>query len=488
VIRPLRLIATLTKALGVAGALMCLSLSPQGMPEVTGQAVAQTAQKSTASKRTTSSSAKRTTSTKKTTSSRSSTKKTTTRKTTTQKTTAKKTSSSTKAKSSDVSEARRNELQSQQKSLQEQLGSLKKQLSQAEASQTEASDALAASEEAISKANRRLRELGNERSRVERRLKELREQELAVTGQLTSAEKQTRAIARAQFLNSRRQSWQTLIAGTNPHEVARDAASLQYLARAQEKAVNQLSRQQADIHSVSEETQSQRKELASIESNEKKGREQLVKEQQTRKETLEKLKKQISEQRASIDKLERDQQRLGELVANIDKVLAQRKAEAERKAREARKKQPASGKVSVGGKGAGAFAAQRGKLLMPALGKIVGRYGQARANVSGKSTTWRGLMIQARQGSDVLACANGQVVFSDWLRGFGNMIILDHGDGYLSIYANNESLYKSVGDTVTRGETIASVGNTGGEEKPGLYFELRRNGQPLNPLSWIGKD
>ncbi|HIU37354.1 MAG TPA: peptidoglycan DD-metalloendopeptidase family protein [Candidatus Aphodousia faecigallinarum] len=436
-----------------------------------GVACAQTTQKksNTVKKNTRSTSAKRTTTSRNT------------------KSTAKR--NTAKTTSSDVSEKRRNELQNQQKSLQEQLGSLKKQLSQAEASQSEASDALAASEEAISKANRKLRELGNERTRVENRLKELREQELSVSGQLTSAEKQNRAIARAQFLNSRRQSWQTLIAGTNPHEVARDAASLQYFARAQQKEVNQLSKQQADIHSVSQETQSKRKELANIEANEKKGREQLMREQQTRKQTLEKLKKQISEQRASIDKLERDQQRLGQLVANIDKVLAQRKAEAERRAQEARKKQPASGKVSVGGKKpTGAFAKQRGKLLMPALGKITGRYGQARANASGKSTTWRGLMIQARQGSDVLACANGQVVFSDWLRGFGNLIIVDHGDGYLSIYANNESLYKSVGDKVSRGETIASVGNTGGEERPGLYFELRRNGQPFNPLPWIGKD
>lgn len=468
---PRHLLTSLFKALSLASALVCLSLSPMFFHGESGVACAQTTQKksNTVKKNTRSTSAKRTTTSRNTQS------------------TAKR--NSAKTTSSDVSEKRRNELQNQQKSLQEQLGSLKKQLSQAEASQSEASDALAASEEAISKANRKLRELGNERTRVENRLKELREQELSVSGQLTSAEKQNRAIARAQFLNSRRQSWQTLIAGTNPHEVARDAASLQYFARAQQKEVNQLSKQQADIHSVSQETQSKRKELANIEANEKKGREQLMREQQTRKQTLEKLKKQISEQRASIDKLERDQQRLGQLVANIDKVLAQRKAEAERRALEARKKQPASGKVSVGGKKpTGAFAKQRGKLLMPALGKITGRYGQARANASGKSTTWRGLMIQARQGSDVLACANGQVVFSDWLRGFGNLIIVDHGDGYLSIYANNESLYKSVGDKVSRGETIASVGNTGGEERPGLYFELRRNGQPFNPLPWIGKD
>lgn len=466
------------KALGLAGALLCLTASPIFDYLGTGQAYAQTSQKKTTQTKS------------RTASSKSRTQKTTSakRSTTTQKkqTTAKRTN--TKSSSAEVSEKRRNELQSQQKSLQEQLGSLKKQLSQAEASQSEASDALAASEAAISKANRRLRELGSEKTRVERRLKELREQELSIGGQLTSAEKQSRAIARAQYLNSRRQSWQTLIAGTNPHEVARDAASLHYFARAQEKAVENLSKKQADIHSVSEETQSQRKELANIEANEKKGREQLMHEQQTRKETLEKLKKQIAEQRASIDKLERDQQRLGQLVANIDKVLAQRKAEAEKRAQDARRKQPASGRVSVGGRSPGVFAKQRGKLLMPALGKITGRYGQARANASGKSTTWRGLMIQARQGSDVLACANGQVVFSDWLRGFGNLIIIDHGDGYLSIYANNESLYKSVGDRVSRGDTIASVGNTGGEERPGLYFELRRNGQPFNPLPWIGKD
>lgn len=412
--------------------------------------------------------------------------KTSTKKATTQKKATQK--ASTSKKQDEVSVKRRNELQNQQKSLQDQLGSLKKELSKAEASRTEAADALAASEQAISKANRRLRDLGNERTAVENRLKELREQELAVTGQLTTAERQNRLIARAQYLNTRRQSWQTLIAGTNPHQVARDAASLQYFARAQEQMVTQLSDQQASIHTVSEETFSKRKELASIEEREKNDRIQLMKEQTARKTALEQLKKQISEQRASIDKLERDQQRLGQLVSNIDKILAQRKAEADRRAREASKK-AASGRPSVGGdRPTGAFSKQRGKLLMPALGKIVGRYGQARANVSGKSTTWKGLMISARTGSDVLACANGQVVFSDWLRGFGNLIIVDHGDGYLSIYANNESLYKSVGDKVTRGETIASVGNTGGEENPGLYFELRRNGQPFNPLPWIGKE
>ncbi|MEF9943701.1 MAG: peptidoglycan DD-metalloendopeptidase family protein, partial [Burkholderiaceae bacterium] len=80
----------------------------------------------------------------------------------------------------------------------------------------------------------------------------------------------------------------------------------------------------------------------------------------------------------------------------------------------------------------------------------------------------------------------GQVVFADWLRGFGNLLILDHGDSYLSVYGNNESLYKNVGDRVSIGETVASVGNTGGGDLPSLYFELRHQGRPFDPLKWMG--
>jgi septal ring factor EnvC (AmiA/AmiB activator) len=371
------------------------------------------------------------------------------------------------------------------------LDDLKKRLSETEASHNEASDALAASEAAISKVNRRLRNLGSERARVENRLKELREQERAVSGQLTDAEKQIRVIAQAQYLNTQRDSWQTLIAGSNPHEIARDAAALRYFAQAEERAAHRLAYRQANIQSVSEETLTKRKELANIESREREDRAQLVKDQADRKQALTKLQKQISEQRASIDKMERDQARLGELVANIDKLLAKQKAEAQRLAEKARQQQKTGKSVASGSYVPplkGQFAKLKGRLMMPALGKIVGRFGQARANVSGKSTTWKGLQIQAKQGSDVLACAAGQVVFSDWLRGFGNLIIIDHGDGFLSIYGNNESLYKSVGDRIQRGDTIASVGNTGGEDLPGLYFELRHNGRPFNPLPWIGKE
>lgn len=104
---------------------------------------------------------------------------------------------------------------------------------------------------------------------------------------------------------------------------------------------------------------------------------------------------------------------------------------------------------------------------------------------SGKHVTWKGLFIQSPIGNDVKAISEGRVVFADWLRGFGNLIILDHGSGYMSLYGNNATLQKQVGSIVRGGDTIAIVGNSGGNADSGLYFELRHKGKPFDPLTWI---
>ncbi|WP_085317652.1 murein hydrolase activator EnvC family protein [Derxia lacustris] len=129
-----------------------------------------------------------------------------------------------------------------------------------------------------------------------------------------------------------------------------------------------------------------------------------------------------------------------------------------------------------------AFEALRGRLAQPAAGEITGRFGRPRDN--GQST-WKGLFIAAPTGAEVHAVARGRVVFADWLRGFGNIVIVDHGGQYLSIYAGNESIYKTAGQSVNAGDTIASVGATGGAERPGLYFELRHAGAAIDPSGWL---
>jgi septal ring factor EnvC (AmiA/AmiB activator) len=128
-----------------------------------------------------------------------------------------------------------------------------------------------------------------------------------------------------------------------------------------------------------------------------------------------------------------------------------------------------------------AFARLRGKLVWPSRGRLTNRYGSSR-NVG--KLKWQGVMIKAPEGTDVSSISHGRVAFSDWLRGFGLLTIIDHGDGYMSLYGGNQSLYKEVGDWVEAGEVIASVGNSGGNKNTALYFEIRHKGKPTNPLKW----
>src|SRR5690606_12905977 len=118
----------------------------------------------------------------------------------------------------------------------------------------------------------------------------------------------------------------------------------------------------------------------------------------------------------------------------------------------------------------------------PVRGELVGRFGTQRAE---GGTTWKGIFIRAASGTEVRAVAAGEVVFSDWLRGYGNLLIIDHGSSYLSVYGNNDALLKEVGARVAGGESIANVGASGGVAESGLYFEIRHQGRPLNPMQWV---
>jgi septal ring factor EnvC (AmiA/AmiB activator) len=128
------------------------------------------------------------------------------------------------------------------------------------------------------------------------------------------------------------------------------------------------------------------------------------------------------------------------------------------------------------------IAELRGRLPRPLRGEPRYRFGQQRSG----ELTWNGWLIPAATGSNVQAIGHGRVAYADWLRGYGLILIIDHGDGFMSIYAHNEALLRDVGDWVNPGEVIASVGSTGGVELSGLYFELRRNGDPINPARWLG--
>jgi septal ring factor EnvC (AmiA/AmiB activator) len=129
------------------------------------------------------------------------------------------------------------------------------------------------------------------------------------------------------------------------------------------------------------------------------------------------------------------------------------------------------------------FAKLKGKLPWPIQGKIVKKFGSQRST----DGTWDGILLDAKEGSDIHAVAQGRVVFADWLRGYGFLTIIDHNKGYMTLYAFNQSLYKKVGDWVEQGTIIATAGQSGGQLETGLYFGIRRKGRPINPIKWCRK-
>ena len=400
------------------------------------------------------------------------------------------------------SRARQKELQSEQQELKQELAKLKRQLMASEASRTEAADALAASEAAISGANRRLRELADTRKQVEQQIDTLRQRSRTVAASQSRQQAQLAETLRQHQRLTLSDPLQSFVAGGNPAELGRDAEYYGYLSRAAAARIGELQERQSELSALENDSRKKREELAKIAEDEAKNRKQLMAEQARRKQAMSRLARQIAAQRQSISKLERDEKRLGELIGQLSKLLAEQarrdaQREAARAARESGARPPSKGPAAPPARtppsGPGAdpppgsqFAQLRGRLPMPVAGEVTGRFGTPRpVEGAGTAPTWKGIFIRAPSGTGVHAVAAGQVVFADWLRGFGNLMVIDHGEGFLSVYGNNESLLRNVGDRVAVGDVVAAVGNTGGIEQTGLYFELRFQGRPFDPLKWV---
>jgi septal ring factor EnvC (AmiA/AmiB activator) len=186
----------------------------------------------------------------------------------------------------------------------------------------------------------------------------------------------------------------------------------------------------------------------------------LDKDRSKRKTIISALDQQLKKQGGTLTRLEDEASQLQELILSIQEILIDTPApELDRRS----------------------FAKLRGKLAWPVDGKVDKLFGRQKQP---SNLRWQGIMIYASAGKHVKAISHGRVAFADWLRGLGNLIIIDHGNSYLSLYGHNESLFKSAGEWVESGDIIGSIGNSGGQQKPGLYFEIRKKGKPQNPTRW----
>jgi septal ring factor EnvC (AmiA/AmiB activator) len=364
------------------------------------------------------------------------------------------------------------------KALRGRIDSLKSELDQKETTRRESRDALRESERAISDASRELRSLEGRAHAAQEQLKHLttRRRELG-----EGLEKQQVALARmlaARYSAGPPDILRVALSGDDPNNAARDLFYLGTISRAMARLLGQFRADATNLEKLSEEVREKAAGLEALEADKRTERQKILVESRQRKRLLDRLAGDIRAGRKEIRSLVADESRLARLVEEIGKVLT-----AKPGAGYARRPGTPTPKVPEGGPdGAdGLFSSLRGKLRLPVRGELVSRFGSPRTEGGGNS---KGVFIRSTEGQQVRSIAAGRVVFADWMRGFGNLLIVDHGETYLSVYGNNEALLKQQGDAVAAGEPIATVGSTGGSTETGLYFELRHLGKAFDPLRW----
>lgn len=399
-------------------------------------------------------------------------------------------------------DVRRNELSD----LRERIEALRKEISRGEESHGEAADALMNSERAISSSQRRLHEIAARRQEIDARLGQLRVEKAGLEARLGELRKKLGDTVFRLYVEGGQSGAKRFLSGDDPNQIARDAVYLERIARQRLEAVNTARQAMARLDAVTAELAAQRHELVKLEESRKGEQASLREEQERKKVVLQQISAQLSSQRKQMETLQHDEARMEKLIQGLERIAreqAEARARAESKARAAaaassqvaqasarddgreRKQEQVVGQatsVASPQNDGEDFARLKGRLGWPVRGAVQGRFGAPRAE---GSTNWRGVFVRASQGTEVRAIARGTVVFSDWLRGFGNLVIVDHGGGYMSVYGNNDSILKNTGDTVRSGETIATVGSSGGRDESGLYFEIRYRGQPQDPAKWM---
>jgi len=354
--------------------------------------------------------------------------------------------------------------------LRSRIEGLRAKIAEGEESRTEARDQLRDSERAISETNRGLRTLASRREAAQEEIKTLSRQSQALEAEIASRRETLGRLLTLRYLNGEQSATKLLLSGEEPGRIARELHYYSYVSRAQTEFIEELRAKVARLRELEIGTRGRNAEIAAIESARRAERAALVRQQADHRRVLARVSSQLREQRREVQNLERDESRLSRLVEELRKVLAS----APPLLRNDKVPEPGGAEKSFSGLTRG--------LRLPIRGELANRFGAQRSD---GGPSWKGLFIRSPSGQEVRAVAPGRVVFADWLRGFGNLLIIDHGKSYLTIYGNNESVLRQVGDTVRTGDTVATVGASGGNMESGLYFEIRHEGKAFDPMRWV---
>ena len=361
------------------------------------------------------------------------------------------------------------------KNIRGRIQALQKQLTESESSKSEAADALKDSERAVSQTSRKIYQISGQRREINTALSRLQVRIQAVEKDIADEQAVLERVLYQQYVGGQSDTIRLALNGEDPNEIARQLHYLGYVSRARAELLTNLRENLASLERLTGETRRKSAELHSLQAEETVQMRRLEKEKAQRQQIYAKVSEDIDNSRKQLSTLKRDEERLSQLIERLAKEAARKNARKPGK-------RIVNRNLPNADSGTGTFRQMKGKLRLPVIGELTNRFGGQRQD-SGLS--WKGLFISAKPGREVKAVASGRIVYADWLRGFGNLLILDHGDGYMSLYGNNESLLKQTGEEIRAGDTIAATGNSGGNPDSGLYFELRFQGKPFDPIPWV---
>lgn len=300
---------------------------------------------------------------------------------------------------------------------------------------------------------------------------ELKQQETARSDLARETQRANRSLAaerdalaqqvRSSYMAGREELTKLLLSQESPAALGRMLVYFDYYNRARSARIDAVTGELDKLAQLGAATARVEAELTQLEAAQAREVAALEKSRNERRALVAKLDDEIRDGNAAVTKLRAEEQRLADLVRRLSEVMAGFPVDSD---------EP--------------FVKSKGKLAWPVQGRLAGDFGQPRGAGPVK---WNGVLLEAPAGTPVRAVHRGRVAFADWLTGLGLLVIVDHGGGYMSLYGHNEALLKESGDWVEPGEPIAQVGDTGGQPRPGLYFEIRLNGEPVDPNPWMAK-
>jgi len=358
--------------------------------------------------------------------------------------------------------------------LRKRISAVQHEMDKTNESKSDVVDDLRDSERAISNINRKLSVLNEQLQSTDQRLSELQIQEQELRNRIATQQILLGKLLRQQYLGGKQEHLKLLLNGQYPNQIALDLQYYSYIAKNRAEWLSVLHKDLSELDAISVSLREQRAAVALLQAEKSNQKSKLSSQHQVRQRMLGKISRMLSQQRREIKRLQRNEDNLAKLVEEISGLLSQ--------------PEPNSlfhnEKLPDRRFDGNPFSQLKGKLTLPVVGVVTNRFNTPRPD---STILWKGLFLRTSSGQAVKAIAAGQVVYSDWLRGFGNLLIIDHGNNYMSLYGNNETLYKQVGDILHGGDTIATVGNSGGNADFGLYFELRYKSKPLDPVKWLAK-